>query len=242
MIIGLCNYCKEEFRKREQKYKFCSLYCSNNFNRNGLKRIKLPKYSSSLAEFVGICLGDGYVSKYQTSITLNKTVDKDYTPYILELASSLFKNAKISIIHRRNEDALDVRVNSRIVADFLINMGIIPKQKKVPNWIKSSMEYKKSCIRGLFDTEGSVSKKIYQSKNKGRRIYYQLNFRNYNKDIMKFVRDTLLEIKLKPTLNPTNLLYISNPKDIESFKKQVGFSNPKLLNKIKKMILCKCSS
>lgn len=231
MLIGICKYCNKEFRKREQKYKFCSLICSSNYNRNGLKKIKLPRKSKMLAEFVGICLGDGNVSKYQIGITLNTVADKNYIPYVIKLYNSLFPELKVNLVKKKGENAVEVRINSKIVSDFLLNMGIVPNNKKVPNWIHDSSNYKKFCVRGLFDTEGSVSTKNYLSK-KGGKTYYQLNFRNYNKRLMKFVRDTLLELKLKPTLSLKNSLYISNSHDLMIFNKEIGFSNPKLLAKL----------
>lgn len=227
MIIGICGFCKKEFRKREQKYKFCSLYCSNNFNRNCLIKIKLPQLSIGLAEFVGVCLGDGYVSRYQTSITLNSIADSAYIPYVVDLSLFLFPNVNVSVIKKRYEQATDVRLNSKIVADFFHSMGIVPKNKKVPAWIFTKLKYRKACVKGLFDTEGSTAQKTYISQ-KGRQTYYQLNFRNYDKEIMRFVRDVLLEINLKPTVTLNKSLYISNLKDIKTYMKSIGSGNPKL--------------
>lgn len=230
MITGTCNYCKKEYRKREQKYKFCSLYCSNNFNKNGLVKVEFPQLSNSLAEFVGICLGDGNVSKYQVGITLNSVADINYIPYVVDLSQMLFPQIKISQIRKKREKAVDIRLNSKMVSNFFYNMGIIPHYKKVPNWIFTKLEYRKACVKGLFDTEGSTSQKNYLSQ-KGLRTYYQLNFRNYDKQIMKFVRDVLLEINLKPTTTLTKSLYISNLKDIKMYMQIIGSGNPKLSQK-----------
>lgn len=230
MMIGLCFYCKKKFRKREQKYKFCSLICSNNFNKNGLQRIKLPSYNKLLAEFVGICLGDGCVSKYQVGITLNTIADKNYIPYVIKIINSLFLNIKISIIQKRNENAVDIRINSKIIADFLYNMGIVPSNKRIPDWILTSTDYENYCIRGLFDTEGSISFKTYVSK-KGVSLYKQLNFRNANEKLMKFVRDGLRNMGLKPTMTLKRSLYLSTHESIDYFNKKVGFGNPKLVER-----------
>lgn len=227
MIIGFCPYCKREFRKREQKRKFCSLMCSNNFNKNGLKHINLPPQSKFLAEFVGICLGDGCVDKYQIGITLNTIVDKDYIPYVAKLIKYIFPTIKVSFVKKQDANALDVRINSKIIADFLHDMGIISNNKKIPNWIFTSNEYRYYCVRGLFDTEGSISFKTYTSK-KGTSLYKQLNFRNANERLMRFVRDTLKNMGLKPTMTLKRSLYLSNHESIDCFNRIVGFGNPKL--------------
>lgn len=232
MILGICGFCKKEFKKREKKYKFCSLICSSNFNKNGINKVTLPDYSISLAEFIGICLGDGFVSKFQIGITLNTIADKDYIPYVKFLSSHLFPGATVSLLKRTNNNALDVRISSVIAADFLRNMGIIPNNKFVPKWILSNWEYRKACIKGLFDTEGSISFKTYVSK-RGLNLYKQLNFRNANSQLMQFVRDSLVYLGLKPTMTLKRSLYLSNHQSIKIFRNIIGFSNPKLLERSK---------
>ncbi|HSW48148.1 MAG TPA: hypothetical protein VLG67_03630 [Candidatus Saccharimonadales bacterium] len=229
MISGICSYCKKSFRKREQKYKFCSPSCSSRFNLNGLKVILLPILCNELAEFIGICLGDGYVSQYQACITLNSNADIEYVPYVAGLAKKLFPEATISLI-KRKDNAIDIRINSRIVADFLKSNGIIANAKYIPPWIIENFIYSRYCMKGLFDTEGSISFKKYLSK-KGTMIYKQLNFRNTDVNLMAFVRDNLISLGLKPTLTLKKSLYLSNDKSISIFRDLVGFGNPKLLER-----------
>ncbi|MBI4098157.1 MAG: hypothetical protein HY426_03885 [Candidatus Levybacteria bacterium] len=185
MLLGICGFCKKKFRKREVKYKFCSLLCSNRANLNGLNKVKLPNNSKELAEFIGICLGDGYTSRYQVGITLNTIADRQYIPYVFKLSKHLFPGAGISFIPKKGENAMDIRINSRIVVDFLREMGIVSHAKSVPDWITENKEYTKAYIRGLVDTEGCISFKQYIGK-KSRSIYKQLIFRNANQALMHF--------------------------------------------------------
>lgn len=106
-------------------------------------------------------------------------------------------------------------------------MGIIPHNKSVPEWILKSKEYRNYCVRGLFDTEGSISFKQYASRN-GVSLYKQLNFRNTNQKLMRFVRDTLQDIGLKPTKTLKKYLYLSTHESIDYFNEVIGFGNPKL--------------
>ena len=138
----------------------------------------------------------------------------------------IFPKVKISVIHKK-ERAVELRLNSRVVADFFYNMGIIPYNKKIPAWIFTSASYIKFCVRGLFDTEGSISFKTYMSK-KGISLYKQLNFRNYNKALILFVRDTLSSMGLSPTRSLTKSIYLSNNSSIDQFCEKIGFGNPKL--------------
>ena len=228
MILGICGFCKKEFRKREKKYKYCSLICSSRANLNGLNKVQLPGNSWELAEFIGICLGDGYTSKYQTGITLNTIADKEYIPYVLRLAKDLFPGASTSLVYRKGENAVDIRINSRIVVDFLREMGIISYAKRVPNWIVENQGYTNACIRGLIDTEGCISFKQYIGRE-NTSIYKQLIFRNANKMLMQFVRDNLLLLGLKPTMSLRRSLYLSNDQSIMIYCDFIGFSNPKLI-------------
>lgn len=226
MIIGICLHCKKEFRKRRYTYKFCSLICSNNHNKNGLRVINLPSFDEQLAELVGICLGDGCVSKYQVWVTLNSNADKNYIPYVISLMRNLFPQVHISIISKM-DNATDIKMNSVIISSFFKEMGVISNNKKIPLWIFKNDKFIRACVKGLIDTEGSVSFKVYQSK-KGIRYYRQLNFRNTNITFIKFVRDALLKIGLKPTMSLKTSLYISNDADINTYRQIIGFGNPKL--------------
>src|SRR3989344_1466708 len=108
MIKGICKFCQKDFRKREQKRRFCSLVCASRFNRNGLKLIILPEYDADLAELIGICLGDGCAWGYQTSITLGTENDKTYIPYVVDLVKKVFPQVFVSIIQKKSK-CLDIR-------------------------------------------------------------------------------------------------------------------------------------
>lgn len=227
-MIGLCGSCKKNFRKREQKYKFCSLSCSSKFNSSHRsKNFKMPHHNKKLAEFIGICLGDGYVSSYQVGITLNSVADKEYIPYVVNLIKSLFPKVTISLSTKKTENIVLIRINSKSIALFIKKMGIVPNAKYIPAWIYKRPTYIKHCIRGLFDTEGSISFKVYAGQVKIG-LYKQLNFRNTNILLMIFVRDGLLSFGFKPTRTLKKSLYLSNHESIAQFGKVIGFSNPKL--------------
>lgn len=187
----------------------------------------MPRKSRLLAEFIGICLGDGYASGYQAGITLNSIADRNYLLYVEDLARNLFPGATFSIIKRKKENAIDIRINSKTVVIFLKGMGVIPNAKTIPDWILKEEKYTRACVRGLFDTEGSISFKCYRGKN-GISVYKQLNFRNSNMILMGFVKNSLINLGLKPTTTMRRSLYLSNHDSIDTYRKKIGFSNPKL--------------
>ncbi len=227
MIIGFCKNCRRKFRKRETKYKFCSLKCANSYNRNGLSLVHLPKHNSDLAEFIGVCLGDGCTSRFQVTVFLNSIADKEYIFCIISLIKRLFPGATTSVFKRKNYNMVDIKINSVTVSQFMKKNGIVSNAKFIPNWILKRPIYIKSCIRGLFDTEGSISFKQYESRL-GVSLYKQLNFRNNDIQLMTFVRDNLLKLDFKPTVTLKQSLYLSTHEGINKFSKLIGFSNPKL--------------
>jgi len=149
-----CRFCGAKFKKKYEAQIYCSLPCSNRANLNGKNNdVILPKrYSSDLAEFIGILLGDGTVSKYFVQIYLNMVADKEYTKYVLRLSKKLFPKAAVTSRTDIKRGTTDIQISTRMVCDYLKNIGFKPKNKVVPHWVKSRKGYIKAVLRGLFDT------------------------------------------------------------------------------------------
>lgn len=226
MIKGVCKFCCEEFRKREQKRRFCSLVCANRFNKNGLKLIHLPDKSSDLAELIGICLGDGCAWGYQTYITLGMENDKTYIPYVINLVKKLFPEVFVSIINKKNEKALDVRINSKVVTDFLKTMGIVPHNKKVPEWVLEDLDFVKACIRGLIDTDGSFIIHRYSVKGKVYE-YLKISFTNSSENLLNFLHTGLSRLGIKSYRSYNYQVWIHDQKEVQKYLKSVGTGNLK---------------
>lgn len=228
--MDICRYCKNRFNKKYTTQKFCSLQCANRYNLNGLNKVILPQKSKDLAEFIGIMLGDGSVSKYFSRISLNSIADRNYVDYVTALAKKLFGKRAVTIIHEKKIKMINVQISSIVVARFLKNMGLISYGKTIPSWILNSKVYRKACLKGLFDTEGSISFKTYSAR-KGISVYKQLNFRSADVKLMKFVRDSLNDLGFSPTNTPKRSLYLSTHRGIDRYRKIIGFGNKKLLRR-----------
>lgn len=226
MIVGICQYCKNEFRKREQKRKFCSLKCASQFNKNGLKKIQLPDYSPELAEFVGICLGDGCAWGYQVSITLHSEWDKLYILFVVDLAKELFPGIVVSLIKKKNEKAIDIRLSSKLMADYLKSMGVISHNKQVVDWVLTDPSYIKSCIRGLIDTDGSFI--LHRYKIKGKEYFYpKLSFTNKSEALLNFVFKELNQLGFNPKKSYKYQVWLHSQKDVKNYLELIGTSNKK---------------
>ncbi len=225
MIKGICKFCQKDFRKREQKRTFCSLVCASRFNKNGLKLISLPKNNSDLAELIGICLGDGCAWGYQTSITLGTENDKTYIPYVVELIKKIFPEVFVSIIHKKSK-CLDIRINSKVVTDFLKTMGIVSHNKQVPGWILENLNFVKSCIRGLIDTDGTFIIHKYSVKGKTYE-YLKISFTNRSENLLNFLHQGLRSLGINSYRSYKYQVWIHDQKEVRKYLDLVGPGNLK---------------
>lgn len=190
-----------------------------------------PKKSVDLAEFIGILLGDGGITKKQATITLNTEADKEYVHYVSRLGNTLF-GQKPSISNRKDCKATNLRYSGIKLIEFLLKVGLkrgdkVKQQVDVPDWIKSSIKYKVACLRGLMDTDGCISRCTHKYKTKSY-TYYNPCFANRSKPLLDFVTNTLEELKLHPSVAGERI-WLYNKTSVKDYFKIVGSSNFRLL-------------
>lgn len=191
------------------------------------------KLGEDLAELAGIFLGDGNLTKYFFKVYLNRIADKEYPEYVLKLCQLIFPEATISCRDIPEHGTKDIQISSKIACDYLRKeAGFDQKKRHIPRWILKEDRFIKQCIRGLFDTEGSVAMKYFNGK-KGKRLYKQLTFTNSNEKILQFVEKYLRLYSYRPTRNSKKNIYLSNKNDIARYMDEIGSSNPKMLGKLK---------
>lgn len=206
---------------------------------NVFSPIDFPKKSVKLAEFVGILLGDGGVTKGQITITLNKTDDKEFAAYVHNLIRQLF-GVTPSVYKRKGENTVSIVVSRSRAVKFFNDMGIpiggkVRQQTGVPSWIKASREFTKFCLRGLFDTDGCfyVDKHRYKEK-----IYHNcaMNFTNRSLPILSFFKENTQQLGFHPTHNTRFSVCMRREQEIRAYFQQVGSSNPKHLKKLREYL------
>lgn len=139
--------------------------------------------NESLAELIGILLGDGHLHKKGEksylgsvlSISLNRIEESEYVEYVRQLLISLF-NEKPKLHARIDSKSIDLKIYNDQIIDFMILKGLLTGDKvknqiSVPNWIKKDelwiinnqknweLKYRSlviGCLRGLVDTDGSI--------------------------------------------------------------------------------------
>src|SRR3989344_2486 len=118
--------------------------------------INIPHKSEKLAEFVGIMLGDGSISKtnYEVQITSHSIYEKLYQNYIEILLKDLFA-VKGRCVTLKKRNTTYVRINSMKLVEFLesIEIPIGTKEKYIPSWVFENEKWVKACVRGLIDSD-----------------------------------------------------------------------------------------
>jgi len=208
------------------------------------KEIKEPENCEELAEFYGAMLGDGnsHRTKYYESrnkkrgvyvirITGDSRLDKKYhLEYLKPMIEELF-NVKVRVRIYTNKNVMFIEAHGIKLVEFLEKKGFPPGNKiknqlEIPRWIKNNKKYLISCIRGLYDTDGSVYKLTNQNS-------HQICFTNVNKVLMNDVRNSLLRLGINCSKISNKDIYITKKSELRKFLKLIGFNNLRHLNRIK---------
>ena len=197
------------------------------------KIINIPKKNILLAEFFGILLGDGGISKYQVGITLNNQTDNDYGKWIIEIIDKLFKVKTNTNIYNKN--TLQLTVSGKNLINFLLQNGLyqgskIQNQVDIPKWIINNVKFTKACIRGLIDTDGCV----YIDKHKYKNYYYQnicIDFTNASMPLLNSVYNSLIRLSFSPK-KYSRSIKLRREMDVKKYFEEIGSSNPKHIKKL----------
>jgi intein/homing endonuclease len=197
---------------------------------NKRQDILIPKeYSESLAEFIGIMLGDGHLTKNQITVTLGNKED-EYVNYVARLINNIFY-VKPKIITTKGGYKI-VYFGSVDVVGWLTSMGLVfnkvKQQVDVPNWIYSSEIYSIGFLRGFFDTDGSIYKLKYG---------VQLAITNRSLPLLKATQNRLSYFGFSPSNISIFKVYITKRCKIDSFFKEIRPANKKHIKRYN--ILCK---
>lgn len=198
------------------------------------REVVKPKKSANLAELFGIIMGDGGITSYQVVITLNKTDDKEYIKYVVELIKKLFL---IEPSQRVRDAVVMISISRKQLVNFLIEFGLkegskIRQQIDIPAWIKNNNNFAKTCIRGLVDTDGSVYTHKYKVKGKNY-SYKKLCFVSRSKPLISSVKLILEKLQFHPKIDYRGDLRIYQKKEICRYFDVIGSSNPKHIRRYK---------
>lgn len=200
------------------------------------KPFKEPRKSKELAEFTGIMIGDGGMTKSQIRITLNKETDKDYCNFVENLINKIFK-VPVSRSYRKNQNAVDLVISRSELVNFCnekLGLKIGDKLKQgldIPKWVKRKLEFQKVCLKGLVDTDGCVFNEIHKINGK-RYSYKKINFTSRSPYLIKSVFNIFEKLRLNPVARRNgDSVQLENKEEIDYYFKTIGTSNKKHLTR-----------
>lgn len=223
----------EEFRKEKWKEWWNTEGSKKNRIIGSTKTYRKAPHSKKLAEFIGIMIGDGGITRYQITITLNKESDDKYILYVEKLIYELFK-IKPKRYVKKETKALSLVISRKLLNDYLVILGLksgnkLSQNLDIPDWVMKNAEYSKMCLRGLVDTDGCVFHEIHNIKGK-KYSYARLNFVTGSSalamSVMKIFVDCNFNSKLRKN-GKNHAVQLENKREIWEYFKVIGTSNPK---------------
>jgi len=205
------------------------------------KNVNLPIYDEKLAEFVGILLGDGNIFSGGIRVCGDSRYDREYlVNYVAPLIEDLF-HVKPSFYLSKVENCLYLIVSRVDLICFFKQMGLKPGKKiinksTIPNWIFENEFFLKSCLRGIYDTDGSVYELLPHWPG-----IFQINLDNKNLILLEDSRRALFKLGFHVS-KICNLhldkprTYITRKEDVKRFYFEIGFNNPKHKYKLNQFV------
>lgn len=208
----------------------------NLISKKFTKSISVPEKSEDLAEFIGIMLGDGGMTRFQLTVTLHLIDDLEFSNYVKNQIERLFGIAP-SVYIRKKVNTVCIALARKNAIEYLVSLGLVignkVKQKiGIPDWILENEKYSLACLRGLMDTDGSVYVHTYQVSGKEYK-YKKLCFSSASNRLRKDVMFILHRFGSAATCSGTNVR-IDSISDVKRYMEVVGSSNPKHLKRYSK--------
>lgn len=196
--------------------------------------IRKPKRSEELAEFIGIMMGDGGLSRYQVIVSLHQIDDADFSRYVSRQFEKLF--GVVPSVYDREDAHLRSIVVSRVeLVRYLHSLGLpmgnkIRQQFDIPSWIKKEERFMIACIRGLVDTDGCIFTHRYEVKHK-RYSYKKLSFTTASRPLLSTVHTALKALGMNPRIGSRKDVRLDSRTDMERYFIRIGSNNPKHLRR-----------
>ncbi|MBN2478149.1 hypothetical protein JXB01_02545, partial [Candidatus Micrarchaeota archaeon] len=203
-------------------------------------------------------IGDGCISRYKSGknrknlILFTGSWKNDMFYYKRYISKMIIKNFGISgrIYHRKDDDTIRYFLYNQKFVKYFIDLGIPIGKKtetvRVPGKILKSKKLLDACIRGIFNTDGSVysrySKK-YSNHKRHYRGYAIVQFKMKNYPLIKEIKQSLESNNIKTTkigiIEGKSIVRITNQKCVDDFFRIYKINHPHHLRRYKKI---KCTT
>jgi hypothetical protein len=195
-----------------------------------------------LCEFIGALIGDGHIGKaghtYLVEIAGSEKLDHDYHEWVLR--PIVKRRFGIEPTLYSGNGARRLRVHSKLFFDFFSTRFGIPVGKKcytvqIPQEIlDAGSPFVEATLRGMFDTDGGVG---FDKRKTYKKPYVRINYTSASFHLIEQVSELLCSFNILHTVHTRNngrarQIQINGETEVKKFLKQIGFSNPRHLNKL----------
>ena len=137
-------------------------------------------------------------------------------------------------------NAVVIRLSRVAVSEELVKLGLkygnkVKQQVDIPGWIKISPRFAKTCIRGLWDTDGCLYEEVHRKKNIEYR-YPRLSFVSHSKPLLRSVFTILQKMDFSPKIRNNRSVNLETKADIVRYFHLIGSSNKKHLRRYSKFV------
>ena len=211
-----------------------------------MRNLKLPSVSESLAELVGIHIGDGCLgsrtnrNEFLFQITGHSLKDKEYyESFVVPLIRELF-NIEPRKRFKTSERTLEIKVYSKGAFNFLAKTFDLTIGKKkdirIPRIFFASNALLKACLRGIIDTD------FFFSLNK-KHVFLGAWFSE--KSLVKDIEEAFSQLGIQSKVYydrgyfdartgryyNRHKIYISTRKDLGSWCDLIGTHHPSIMSR-----------
>ena len=200
--------------------------------------------SESLAEVYGALIGDGCLSQYpiRESNNLKRVIlftghlSHDFDYYVKIIRPVFIKefNAKGYIQKREKYNCVRYVLSNGVAFEFFKKLGFsIGKKLKleIPKLILLNNKKSISCIRGIFDTDGSIYQR-YSKKYKNHAKHYNyhvIQFKMNSKKVIEQIKFILEKNNIKTNKiikdKKCSVLRITDQKEVDKFMQLIKPNN-----------------
>lgn len=197
--------------------------------------------SRELCEFAGAIIGDGNLwtdgSRYRVELTGDPELDREYYRYLSTISNRLFKKKPYPLrVHQRG---LRWRLQSKDAYILLLKLGLPVGEGKshkvtIPDRIlQEKWDLAKWTIRGIMDTDGTL---FFSNKTYDNPIYPTIELRTCSKMLANQIATILQQNGFRSRLRGDEKegyhVALYGFEMLKRWINEIGFSNPRHLNKI----------
>jgi len=201
--------------------------------------------NENLAEVVGAFIGDGCLSTYNEGARRRTVVlftgswkndERYYRERIAPVIRETFGGHR-KIYHRKDDNSIRYVLCDRRIIDFFVKLGMPVGLKgnrlSIPEEILEDEKLTRACIRGIFNTDGSVYRrysKKYASHARAYRNYAVIQFKMESRSVIRCLKSRLegcgIRVNRITKVLNCSVIRVTDQKSVHRFANEIGFTHP----------------